>query len=138
MTDAIQFRYIYYMIYYYIIIYDIIIIFIYLWASVQLFFSFSGWISIAARWGCPESWRAAPEALGSAARQHRCAFQLAIRAPGNFHGLALWFHCELLPGVSFTTGPEGAATHWEQTLLFVDPASAGDEVNYRIHIYSMI
>ena len=63
-------------------------------------------------------------ALPAAARQHRCDFQVAIRSEGNFHGLALWFDCELLPGVSFTTGPEGTGTHWEQTLLFVDPASA--------------
>eukprot|EP00434_Breviolum_minutum_P026968 symbB.v1.2.023843.t1/scaffold2213.1/size114990/4 len=57
------------------------------------------------------------------ARKQECKFLSRIKQPGRFHGVAAWFDCELVPGVHFTTGPEGIATHWEQTLLFLDPAS---------------
>ncbi|CAE7861426.1 PRMT11 [Symbiodinium necroappetens] len=50
-------------------------------------------------------------------------FTTAITRPGRLHGLAVWFSCELCSGVAFCTAPEAAATHWEQTLLFFDPAS---------------
>jgi SAM-dependent methyltransferase len=33
------------------------------------------------------------------------------------HGLALWWECELSPGVSLSTSPHAAATHWEQVYL---------------------
>lgn len=50
-------------------------------------------------------------------------FTTTITRPGRLHGLAVWFSCELCSGVAFCTAPEAAATHWEQTLLFFDPAS---------------
>eukprot|EP00439_Symbiodinium_sp_Y106_P055867 s1132_g7.t2 len=50
-------------------------------------------------------------------------FVMTITRPGRLHGLAVWFSCELCSGVRFCTAPEAASTHWEQTLLFFDPAS---------------
>ncbi len=34
--------------------------------------------------------------------------------PVRVHGLAVWWTAELVPGVSLTTSPLGAPTHWEQ------------------------
>ena len=34
--------------------------------------------------------------------------------PASVHGLALWWHAELTPGVVLATSPLTAATHWEQ------------------------
>ncbi|CAJ1436948.1 unnamed protein product [Effrenium voratum] len=61
-------------------------------------------------------------ASDDALERQSCGFRCRVSEAGRFHGLAVWFNCELLPDLAFTTGPE-EATHWEQTLLFVDPAS---------------
>lgn len=37
-----------------------------------------------------------------------------VGKPASVHGLAVWWTAELVPGVSLTTSPLGAATHWEQ------------------------
>jgi protein arginine N-methyltransferase 1 len=42
----------------------------------------------------------------------------------TLHGLAVWWTAELVPGVSLTTSPLSAATHWEQ--LFFPSAEAID------------
>eukprot|EP00419_Tripos_fusus_P012662 CAMPEP_0172666286 /NCGR_PEP_ID=MMETSP1074-20121228/7714_1 /TAXON_ID=2916 /ORGANISM="Ceratium fusus, Strain PA161109" /LENGTH=371 /DNA_ID=CAMNT_0013482651 /DNA_START=253 /DNA_END=1368 /DNA_ORIENTATION=+ len=51
------------------------------------------------------------------------SFECSISQAGPFHGFAVWFTCELLPGISFSTGPETVPTHWSQTLLFLSPGS---------------
>jgi protein arginine N-methyltransferase 1 len=56
-------------------------------------------------------------------------------APTTVHGFALWWRCELLPGVVLATDPAGPATHWEQLYL---PALApvqlapGDRLDLRL------
>ncbi|HVT37143.1 MAG TPA: class I SAM-dependent methyltransferase [Nevskiaceae bacterium] len=35
----------------------------------------------------------------------------------TIHGYALWWECELLPGISIGTSPYAPATHWEQVYL---------------------
>ncbi len=37
-----------------------------------------------------------------------------IMAPATLFGFALWWRCELVPGVSLTTSPFAPVTHWEQ------------------------
>eukprot|EP00931_Biecheleriopsis_adriatica_P050291 TRINITY_DN29110_c0_g2_i1.p1 TRINITY_DN29110_c0_g2~~TRINITY_DN29110_c0_g2_i1.p1 ORF type:complete len:432 (-),score=79.53 TRINITY_DN29110_c0_g2_i1:203-1498(-) len=54
-------------------------------------------------------------------KEQQCNFSFCVEKEGNFHGLAAWFSCELAPGVGFSTGPDAVPTHWEQTLLFLDP-----------------
>lgn len=49
---------------------------------------------------------------------------ISAAASAPFHGLAVWFKCQLAPGVSLSTGPNDEETHWSQTLLFVAPSSA--------------
>lgn len=39
------------------------------------------------------------------------------KAPGTVHGFALWWDCELVPGISISTAPDAPATHWEQIYL---------------------
>jgi len=51
------------------------------------------------------------------------SFECAIAQAGPFHGFAVWFTCELVSGISFSTGPETVPTHWSQTLLFLSPDS---------------
>jgi len=51
------------------------------------------------------------------------SFECSIAQAGPFHGFAVWFTCELVPGISFSTGPETVPTHWSQTLLFLSPSS---------------
>lgn len=36
---------------------------------------------------------------------------------GVVHGLALWWVCELWPGIEISTAPDAPATHWEQIYL---------------------
>jgi protein arginine N-methyltransferase 1 len=48
---------------------------------------------------------------------------------GAVYGLALWWECELVPGVTLSTSPDAPATHWEQIflpLLRPIPLHAGD------------
>lgn len=76
-------------------------------------------------------------APGDAVQQHNVDFDFDLESAGELHGLAAWFTCDLLPGLTFSTGPEATATHWEQTLLFIDPVAeasgmevqAGDQVS---------
>lgn len=37
-----------------------------------------------------------------------------LEQPATVYGLAVWWTAELVPGVSLTTSPLGAPTHWEQ------------------------
>eukprot|EP00913_Durusdinium_trenchii_P027356 g25663.t2 len=69
------------------------------------------------------------KAARDAVRQRDCHFTAVVQHQGHFHGIAVWFDCELLAGLHFTTGPQGDPTHWEQTLLFLDPASELMDMN---------
>ena len=33
------------------------------------------------------------------------------------YGFALWWECELVPGITLSTSPHAARTHWEQLYL---------------------
>lgn len=47
------------------------------------------------------------------------------------HGFALWWTCELVPGISISTSPFAPATHWEQVYLpLLEPLrlKLGDEI----------
>lgn len=47
----------------------------------------------------------------------------------SIHGLALWWDCELVPGIHLSTAPDAPPTHWEQVylpLLAPLPLDAGD------------
>ena len=55
--------------------------------------------------------------------------------PATIHGFALWWRCELLPGIALATDPAGPATHWEQLYLpTLEPVrlGAGDRLALRI------
>lgn len=66
-------------------------------------------------------------------RQGTCRWQLT--APARIHGFALWWRCELLPGISLDTSPHSPPTHWDQIyapLLEPLDALAGDGVEITI------
>jgi protein arginine N-methyltransferase 1 len=51
------------------------------------------------------------------------------------YGFALWWECELVPGIELSTSPHAARTHWEQLYLpLLEPLSLqpGDELLVRL------
>lgn len=63
-------------------------------------------------------------------RRGRLAWTLD--SPAIIHGFALWWRCELVPGVELSTNPLGAPTHWDQVYMPVLSAldgAAGDTVD---------
>jgi protein arginine N-methyltransferase 1 len=77
-------------------------------------------------------------ALGArAASLRRGEARWQADAKGTVHGFALWWRCELVPGVTLATGPADPATHWEQLYLpTLEPIALarGDEL--ALHIRS--
>ena len=72
---------------------------------------------------------------GRAASVRRGAVSWTLDRPTTVYGFALWWRCELLPGVSLATDPAGPATHWEQLYLpTLDPVrlDAGDRLALQI------
>lgn len=54
---------------------------------------------------------------------------------GPVHGLALWWEAELVPGVTLSTSPLAAPTHWEQVYLPLDrplAAQSGDRLEVEL------
>jgi protein arginine N-methyltransferase 1 len=52
-----------------------------------------------------------------------------VARPATVYGFALWWHCELVPGIGLGTSPFGPATHWGQVYApLAEPiaALAGD------------
>ncbi|CAK0869241.1 unnamed protein product [Prorocentrum cordatum] len=49
---------------------------------------------------------------------HRAPFRFRVLRRAPFHGLAVWFTCELSRDVVLSTAPADEQTHWSQTLLF--------------------
>lgn len=48
----------------------------------------------------------------------RCASMMwQLGAPLTVFGLALWWECELIPGITLSTSPFAPPTHWEQIYL---------------------
>ncbi len=67
--------------------------------------------------------------------ERRGAARWEIGAAAEIHGFALWWHCELVPGVNLGTSPYAAPTHWEQVFAPIgEPlrASPGDTVQISI------
>jgi len=57
------------------------------------------------------------------------------RRPAIVYGFALWWQCELVPGVTLATGPGDPGTHWEQLYLpTLEPVrlGRGDELRLRL------
>ncbi len=55
--------------------------------------------------------------------------------PATVYGFALWWRCELVPGVTLATGPGDRPTHWEQLYLpTLRPVrlARGDELSLRL------
>jgi SAM-dependent methyltransferase len=79
---------------------------------------------------CAQAWDSLEfSATASAVRQGAARWDLAD--PARIFGFALWWRCELVPGVELTTSPFAAATHWEQVYAPVQEpveASPGDQV----------
>jgi protein arginine N-methyltransferase 1 len=48
-----------------------------------------------------------------------------LAAPATVYGFALWWRCELVPGVWLGTGPGEPPTHWEQVYAPVAQPIAG-------------
>ncbi len=46
--------------------------------------------------------------------QRRGEARWQLDRPARIYGFALWWRCELLPGISLDTSPHSAATHWDQ------------------------
>lgn len=54
---------------------------------------------------------------------------------GTIYGFALWWECELVPGIELSTSPHAPRTHWEQLYLpLLEPlaVAAGDDVSVRL------
>lgn len=71
--------------------------------------------------------RFGPELSGSRAG----SAQWLLPHSTELYGFALWWQAELVPGVTLTTSPHAAATHWDQVYVPVlEPvrAQAGDEL----------
>ena len=43
-----------------------------------------------------------------------------IKMPQTFYGLAVWWRCELVPGIDLSTSPLAPKTHWEQLYFPVE------------------
>lgn len=59
----------------------------------------------------------------------------ALTGPATVHGFALWWRCELVPGVELSTSPYGPPTHWDQVYLPVQAplhCVAGDVLDVAI------
>jgi protein arginine N-methyltransferase 1 len=55
-----------------------------------------------------------------------------LRRRDTVYGFALWWECELVPGVALSTSPHAPRTHWEQLYLpLLEPvrARSGDELS---------
>ncbi len=69
--------------------------------------------------------------------QRRGTASWTLDARTDIHGFALWWDCELVPGVHLGTSPGGPPTHWEQVYAPVAApldCAPGDEIS--IHIES--
>lgn len=78
----------------------------------------------------PRCWDELDFLAGVAARRHGAA-NWNFERPAKVFGLALWWRCELVPGVDLATGPFSAPTHWDQVYAPVaEPieALAGDSL----------
>ncbi len=54
-------------------------------------------------------------ARATSIRKGKAAWELPYDA--TVYGLALWWECEVIPGVNFSTSPLAPATHWDQVFL---------------------
>jgi protein arginine N-methyltransferase 1 len=65
----------------------------------------------------------------------RGAAEWRIEAPVSISGFALWWSCELVPGVVLSTSPFSAPTHWDQVYAPIEEpiaALAGDTVRIEL------
>lgn len=72
---------------------------------------------------------------GDLSGQRRGGARWTIAGATQVHGFALWWRCELVPGVSLTTSPWAAPTHWDQVFApIAEPLHAlpGDTVEITI------
>jgi protein arginine N-methyltransferase 1 len=57
----------------------------------------------------------------------------------TLYGFALWWECELVPGISLSTSPHAPRTHWEQLYLpLLEPvyAQPGDEITILVRTHT--
>jgi protein arginine N-methyltransferase 1 len=72
---------------------------------------------------------------GRASSVRRGEVSWLLDRPATVHGFALWWRCELLPGITLATDPAAPATHWEQLYLpTLEPVrlGAGDRLALRL------
>ena len=61
----------------------------------------------------------------------------AAELGAQVHGFALWWEAELLPGITLSTSPYAAATHWEQVYLpLLEPAAPQDGESLELSLAS--
>ncbi len=63
--------------------------------------------------------------------RRRGAAEWQLAAPARISGFALWWSCELVPGIVLSTSPFSPPTHWEQVYAPLEEpvvAAAGDTV----------
>lgn len=73
--------------------------------------------------------------LPSSRRGATVEWTFGADAPATIHGLALWWIAELAPGISLSTAPDAALTHWEQIYLpMLEPLApkAGDTLDVEL------
>ncbi|MCH9808584.1 MAG: 50S ribosomal protein L11 methyltransferase [Alphaproteobacteria bacterium] len=61
----------------------------------------------------------------------------AVDAPTRVYGFAVWWEAEFGEGLSLSTGPEAAATHWEQLYFpLAEPVRADEGKSIRLELQS--
>ncbi len=72
---------------------------------------------------------------GSSIRQADVVW--SMQNPQKIYGFVLFWHCELLPGITLSTTPLHPPTHWQQIYLpLIEPLSLQSNDTLKLHLHS--
>lgn len=74
-------------------------------------------------------------------RHRRGKVQWTPRAKATVYGFAVWWRCELVPGVDISTAPDAPRTHWDQIYLpLLEPIALarGDALALRLDVLASL